>query len=115
MPDGSAPRDQFAPWPEFDTHLDRKRADFGALLRNCLTPEKPANLLDWTCVNRVFDDMSSNPGLYDPGTAPYCNEPLEALSLGSGVEEMTVIKCAQSGGTVSIESCASPGLYLRHC
>ncbi len=22
---------------------------------------------------------------------------------------------AQSGGTVSIESCASPGLYLRHC
>lgn len=104
MPDGTPAADLFAPWPEFDAHLDKQRLGYAAKIREALTPDPPFSLLEWTCTNRYFDEMSSNPGLYDPDTAPYCNEPIDALSPGSGVEEMSVIKCAQSGGTVILES-----------
>ncbi|MGP1276012.1 MAG: terminase gpA endonuclease subunit [Caulobacterales bacterium] len=71
---------------------------------DALRPDPPVNLLNWTIAHRIFPDDSPQPGAYRPETAPYLNEVLEACSPEGEAEEITVIKCAQSGGSVVAES-----------
>ena len=102
MPDGAIaePPD----WPELDAALAEHEAELAALARKALEPDPPFDMLDWTVENRVFDDASSEPGEFDPTVAPYLNEPMRLLSPGQGTEEGSIIKPAQSGGSVILES-----------
>ncbi|WP_420433055.1 terminase gpA endonuclease subunit [Hyphobacterium sp.] len=94
----------YGSWPELDQCLDAAVTDLRSAAVEAVTPDPPFDLLEWTKENRVFDDGSAYPGAYDPDTAPYLNEIFQLASPQSGKKEITVIKCAQSGGTVVLES-----------
>lgn len=102
--DGGIPHQDFVPWPEMDAALEAARIELAATVRRALEPDPPFSLYQWTCEHRVFDDASSEPGQFDPEVAPYLNGILDALSPDSGIEEHSIIKCAQSGGSVVLES-----------
>jgi len=112
--DGSQINDHnLAPWPEMDARLDRAALGVAAKARQALEPDPPFDLYQWTCAHRVFDDASAEPGPFDPDVAPYLNDVLRLMSPVSGIEEHSLIKCAQSGGSVVLESfMAAAPLYV---
>lgn len=94
MPDGS----------EFGGEVRANSLALELAAIDALRPDPPLDLLAWTVTNRIFPDDSPQPGAYRPETAPYLNEILEACSPEGEAEEIAIIKCAQSGGSVVAES-----------
>jgi phage terminase large subunit GpA-like protein len=69
-----------------------------------LKPPPRLSVSQWAEAYRVFGDETSHRGPYRASTAPYLTEPLEKLSVYDPAEVVTVMKCAQSGGSVMAEN-----------
>ena len=84
--------------------LDRNSLEIDLAVAQALRPDPPLHVLDWTKQHRIFPDDGPQPGRFRPETAPYANEPMQACDPDNGVEEICIIKCAQSSGSVIAES-----------
>lgn len=69
-----------------------------------LRPPARITVSEWAAQHRYFADDSPMPGLYDPATAPYLREIMDRVSPHDPAPEVSVIKCAQSGGSVTGEN-----------
>lgn len=69
-------------------------------------PPERMSVSEWAEKYRRFSDESPVPGPWDHRNAPYLVEIMDALSLRDPCEEVSIIKCAQSGGTAAVENWA---------
>lgn len=61
---------------------------------------------EWAVKYRRFSDDSPVPGPWRHENAPYLVEIMDALGIHDPCEEVSIIKCAQSGGTAAVENWA---------
>ncbi|VTO10673.1 phage terminase large subunit family protein [Brevundimonas vancanneytii] len=69
-----------------------------------LRPPPRISVSDWSAQHRHFSDDSPVPGPFRNEKAPYLVEPMDRLSPHDPCSEVTIIKCAQSGGSVTGEN-----------
>ncbi|MDP3853162.1 phage terminase large subunit family protein [Phenylobacterium sp.] len=86
--------------PVLDANAARIDRAFAASLR----PPPRISVADWSAKHRHFGDDSPYPGKYDATRAPYLVEIHDKLSPFDPTSEVPIIKCAQSGGSVTAEN-----------
>lgn len=69
-----------------------------------LRPPARIDVSDWAAKYRHFPEDSAYPGKYQADRAPYLAEIMDALSPHHPAAEVSIIKCAQSGGSVAGEN-----------
>lgn len=107
MPDASSPAPDFAPDPDFAADpayvfaMNALALEAAAL--DALAPPPPFSPAAWAEANIRFPEGSPKPGPFRVDTAPFLAEILERLSPEDPAQDIAVIKCAQSGGTVTAD------------
>lgn len=76
-----------------------------------LRPPPRMSISEWAAEYRHFPDDAPDPGKWRHEKTPYLVEIMDALSPHDPCEEVVIIKCAQSGGTASIENWIG---YISH-
>jgi len=69
-------------------------------------PPERLTVSEWAEKHRRFGDDAPIQGPWRHENAPYLVEIMDALSLHDPCEEVSIIKCAQSGGTAAVENWA---------
>lgn len=69
-----------------------------------MRPPPRMTVSEWAEANRRFPDDAPIPGAWSHDTAPELVEIMDALSPHDPCEEVSVMKCAQSGGSASAEN-----------
>lgn len=69
-----------------------------------LRPPPRISVSDWSERYRCFGDDAPEPGPFRNAKAPYLVEPMDRLSPHDPCSEVAIIKCGQSGGSVSGEN-----------
>ncbi|MBG36928.1 MAG: hypothetical protein CMH92_14110 [Oceanicaulis sp.] len=107
MPDGSSPQSEFTPDPAFASDpayvftMNALAVEAAAL--DALAPPPPFDPGSWAEAHIRFPEGSPKPGPYRHTTAPFLVEPLARLSPEDPCQDVVMIKCAQSGGTVTAD------------
>lgn len=84
--------------------LDANAARINRTFASSLRPPKRVSVSDWTAEHRHFGEDSAYPGKWSHDRAPYLVEILDRLSPHDPASEISLIKCAQSGGSASAEN-----------
>lgn len=86
--------------------------------RNGLRPEPQLMVSQWADQFRIHPPTSAEPGPWRTSRVPYLREPMDALSTGSPMERVVIMKGAQTGGTevglnfLGYIICNAPGLAM---
>ena len=96
--------EEFRDAPEVVQVLERNANALTAAFAEGLRPPPKITVSAWAEQHRYFDSESAVPGRYRAEVAPYLTEPQERLSVDDPAEVVTIIKCAQSGGSVVAEN-----------
>lgn len=70
-------------------------------------PPERVSVPEWAARHRRFSEDAPIPGKWRHENGPYLYEIMDALSLHDPCEEVSIIKCAQSGGTAAVENWAA--------
>lgn len=91
------------PSPHAAKILDANAARIDIAFARGLRPPPRIGVDEWA-VFRHFGDDAPHPGPYDPKRAPYLKEPQRDCSPHLPAPEVIIIKCGQSGGSVTGEN-----------
>jgi phage terminase large subunit GpA-like protein len=94
----------FARFGDHSTALERNAKRLDRALAQGLRPPQRMNVSEWAARYRRFPDDDAYPGPWRHETAPELVEIMDALSPHDPCEEVSLIKCAQSGGSASAEN-----------
>jgi phage terminase large subunit GpA-like protein len=89
---------------EHQATLDRNAKRLDAAAAAGLRPPPRMNVSEWAPRYRRFPDDDAFPGPWRNETAPELVEIMDALAPHDPCEEVSLIKCAQSGGSASAEN-----------
>ncbi|SEM62629.1 Phage terminase, large subunit GpA [Sphingomonas gellani] len=84
--------------------LTRNAKRLDKALADGLRPPPRLTVSEWAAINRKFPEDAPIPGDWNHETAPELVEIMDALSPHDPCEEVSLIKCAQSGGSASAEN-----------
>jgi len=84
--------------------LDANAARINRAFAGGLRPPPRISVSDWAAENRRFGEDSAYPGPWDRSVAPYLDEIMDCLSPHHPASVVSIIKCAQSGGSASGEN-----------
>lgn len=87
-----------------DPLLDANAARIDRAFAAGLKPPPRISVSDWAATHRKFGEDSPYPGKWDRNRAPYLDEIMDVLSPHDPAAEVSIIKCAQSGGSASAEN-----------
>jgi phage terminase large subunit GpA-like protein len=85
-------------------HLLANAARINRSFATGLRPPEKLSVSDWAGRYRRFSDDSAYPGPWRHATAPYLVEIMDRLSPHDPAETISILKCAQSGGSASAEN-----------
>jgi phage terminase large subunit GpA-like protein len=95
---------QFGRFGDHSAALERNGKRLDRALARGLRPPPQMNVSDWAPRYRRFPDDDAFPGPWRNETAPELVEIMDALAPHDPCEEVSLIKCAQSGGSASAEN-----------
>lgn len=90
--------------PEAAERMKGNRRRIDKALAAALRPPPRMNVSEWAARYRRFPEDDAFPGPWRHETAPELVEIMDALSPHDPCEEVSLIKCAQSGGSASAEN-----------
>jgi len=86
------------------SQLRRNARSLSGAIAAGLSPPPRMSVAEWAERYRQFADDDPIPGPWDHGTAPELVEIMDALSPHDPCDEVSLMKCAQSGGSASAEN-----------
>lgn len=90
--------------PAIQNHLKANAAKINWAFAAGLKPPERLTVSEWAARYRKFPDDSAYPGPWRHATAPYLVEIMDRLSPHDPAETISILKCAQSGGSASAEN-----------
>lgn len=84
--------------------LDANAARIDKAMAGGLRPPPRIGVADWAAEYRKFGEDSAYEGAWSRDTAPYLDEIMDRLSPFDPASVISIIKCAQSGGSASAEN-----------
>lgn len=84
--------------------LDANAARIDRAFAHGLRPPPRISVSDWAAEHREFAEDAPFPGKWDRTRAPYLDEIMDVLSPHDPAAVVSIIKCAQSGGSASAEN-----------
>lgn len=84
--------------------LDANAARIDKSFAGGLRPPPRISVSDWAAEHRQFSEDAPYPGKWDRTRAAYLDEIMDVLSPHDPAAEVSIIKCAQSGGSASAEN-----------
>ncbi len=97
-------RSEFAASPKVAQAIAANGAKLTRSFALGLRPPPKITVSSWAEKHRRFSDDSPKPGPYRSSVAPYLTEPMDKLSVHDPASVVSVMKCAQSGGSVLAEN-----------
>lgn len=90
-------------------HLRRARSTASKALRARLRLPPSLTISEWADLHRYLSPPAAQPGPWKTSRVPYLREIQDTIS-GSEYQDITIIKCAQSGGTEALNNAV--GYYI---